>query len=181
MKTKPAAQQTIASGHRPNARASSAPVRLRIPQASAAPSTPVAPHAAICQGVHGPWPKKKFELSAGQGPDGEPRRSAERVAGDEHDVRGRLDVGDRGERDPAQRGECRQRSHQGDDPGVGPLSLIPGKAGGQGERQQTEGAELPAHAMTSRAADRWAMSAAPSAGVSAPPAPPRMRAVSVAK
>ena len=46
----------MASGQRPIER----PVR----RASSAPITPVAPQAAICQGVHGPWPKKKFEASA---------------------------------------------------------------------------------------------------------------------
>ncbi len=48
----------------------------------------------------------------------------------------------------------------------------------QGEAEQPERRELPAHAGTS---GRSAMSATPSSGRSAPPAPPRIRAVSVAK
>ena len=41
-------------------------------RASPAPSTPVAPHAAICHGVHGPWPKKKLDASPAIAPTANP-------------------------------------------------------------------------------------------------------------
>ena len=63
----------------------------------------------------------------------------------------------------------------------GRVALIPGEARGEGEHRAAEGADLPAHTSPPVAADRRATSARPLAGVSAPPAPPRIRAVSVAK
>ena len=33
---------------------------------------PVTPQAAICHGVHGPWPKKKFEVSPAIAPTANP-------------------------------------------------------------------------------------------------------------
>src|ERR1019366_8700229 len=40
--------------------------------ASPAPSSPVAAQPAICQGVHGPCPKKKFEVRAASAPTAKP-------------------------------------------------------------------------------------------------------------
>ena len=60
---------------------------------------------------------KTFETSAVIAPTAKPGHRAERVAGEQHDVGGRLDVRDRREREPAdhrQRGERRhQREHAG--------------------------------------------------------------------
>src|ERR1700761_8130109 len=72
VKAKPAAQHTLASGQRPSGRAVGAPVRARTAHARAAPSTPVAPHPAICHGVHGPWPKKKLEARPASAPTAKP-------------------------------------------------------------------------------------------------------------
>ncbi len=72
MKAKPATQQTIASAQRPSGGGSSERARVRIPQANSAPSTPVAAHAAICHGVHGPCPKKKLEVNAARAPTANP-------------------------------------------------------------------------------------------------------------
>ena len=58
-------------------------------------------------------------------------------------------------------------------------ALVPGEASGERDRQDPERAELPGHAVTSGAARRRERSRRP--GASAPPAPPRIRAVSVAK
>ena len=66
--------------------------------------------AAICHGVHGPWPKKKFDASAADGADGEAGRGAEREAGEQDDVGGRLDVGDRREGDAARAPPARPAS-----------------------------------------------------------------------
>ena len=67
VKAKPTTQHTIASGQRPIAGRPRSTHR-----ASPAPITPVAPQAAICHGVHGPWPKKKFEVSAASAPTANP-------------------------------------------------------------------------------------------------------------
>ena len=60
-----------------------------------------------------------------------------------------------------ERGERRQRPHQGHDPRVRALALVPGEAAGQRQRQQCEGAQLPAHAIASgrrpRASERRAL------------------------
>ena len=64
MNPKPTTAHTIASGQR-------AIVPL-VSTASHAPISPVAPHPAICHGVHGPWPKKKFETSPASAPTTNP-------------------------------------------------------------------------------------------------------------
>ena len=63
-KTNPAAPQAIASGMRPSRRPLTTP--------SHAPSRPTEPHAAICHGVHGPWPNTMFEASAPTAPTTKP-------------------------------------------------------------------------------------------------------------
>ena len=55
-----AGRRLIASGTRP--------ARRRVTMANTAPRTPTRPKATICHGVHGPWPKKKFETSAAVAP-----------------------------------------------------------------------------------------------------------------
>ena len=94
--------------------------------------------------------------------DREAGAASERVAGDEHDVGRRLDVRERGERDPPERRERRQRPHQRDDPGIGSDVLVPGEAAGERYRQDRERAELPGHAVTSASA--LATRAIPSSG-----------------
>ena len=94
----------------------------------------------------------------------------------------RLDVRNRRERDPPERRERRQGSDERDDPRVGADALVPGEAARESDRQQRERAQLPTHAITSSAGARSrASAAAPSPGVSTPPQPDRIRAVSVAK
>ena len=39
---------------------------------SPAPNSPQAPQATICHGVHGPWPKNRFETSAATAPTTNP-------------------------------------------------------------------------------------------------------------
>src|SRR5262249_54660981 len=39
------------------------------------PATPTPPHASICQGVHGPCPRKKFDASAASAPTPKPARA----------------------------------------------------------------------------------------------------------
>ena len=53
---------------------------------------PTTPQPAICHGVHGPWPKKTFDASAATAPTTKPGAPPSDVAGDQHDVGGRLDV-----------------------------------------------------------------------------------------
>src|SRR5436190_21208872 len=43
--------------------------------AARAPTTPHPPHANICHGVHGPWPRKKFDASAARAPTPKPARA----------------------------------------------------------------------------------------------------------
>ncbi len=40
--------------------------------ARTAPPTPIAPHAHICHGVHGPWPKNTLLASAATAPTANP-------------------------------------------------------------------------------------------------------------
>ena len=47
-------------------------MRPPVARATSAPATPHPPQAAISQGVHGPWPKKKFEASAATAPTANP-------------------------------------------------------------------------------------------------------------
>src|SRR3954453_7515736 len=63
-KANPATPHAIAIGTRPSRR----PVDL----ANSAPATPTSPHATICHGVHGPWPKKRFDDSAATAPTTNP-------------------------------------------------------------------------------------------------------------
>src|SRR6266545_2044827 len=53
LKAKPRTKQAAANG-----------IRRRRSGAAAEPTTPHAPQPSICQGVHGPWPRKKFDVSA---------------------------------------------------------------------------------------------------------------------
>src|SRR5262245_43283552 len=64
LNAKPRTKQTAANGTRP-----------RMAGASSAPATPHAPQASICHGVHGPWPRKKFEASAATAPVAKPARA----------------------------------------------------------------------------------------------------------
>ena len=59
-----ATAQAAASGIRPSSRPAT--------RASPAPASPTPPHAAICHGVHGPWPKNRFEASAATAPTTNP-------------------------------------------------------------------------------------------------------------
>src|SRR5436190_15601844 len=43
--------------------------------AASAPTTPQPPQASICHGVHGPWPRKKFDASAARAPTPKPARA----------------------------------------------------------------------------------------------------------
>ena len=79
MNANPTTQHTIASGQRPiDGWLPGRPHRRRariageVAQARDAPITPVTPQAAICQGVHGPWPKKKFDVSPASAPTAKP-------------------------------------------------------------------------------------------------------------
>src|SRR5919197_3572691 len=48
------------------------PIRRPVTAPSAAPTRPTSPHAPICHGVHGPWPKTRFEASAAIAPTAKP-------------------------------------------------------------------------------------------------------------
>src|SRR5262245_15279860 len=50
-------------------------IRRRISGAASAPTAPQAPQASICQGVQGPWPRKRFETSAAVAPTETPART----------------------------------------------------------------------------------------------------------
>src|SRR3954454_4659492 len=63
-KSRPIAPQNRASGTRATRRPVAAP--------RAAPSRPARPQAAICHGVHGPWPKTTFDASAPVAPTANP-------------------------------------------------------------------------------------------------------------
>src|SRR3954453_2880953 len=64
-KNRPANPHAIASGTRPSS-------RPRDSRASPAPNNPTLPQAAICHGVHGPWPKNRFDTSAASAPTANP-------------------------------------------------------------------------------------------------------------
>ena len=68
---RPAADPRLAAAGRAPHR-SRARIAGEVAQARPAPITPVAPQAAICHGVHGPWPKKKFEVSPASAPTANP-------------------------------------------------------------------------------------------------------------
>ncbi len=103
-------------------------------------------------------------------PDREPGRAAEHVAGDQDDVGRRLHVRQRRERDPAERGQRRQRGDEREHLRGRPRPLVPGEAREQRQAEDREARADPDHRSTSgRAA---ASSAAPDCGSSAPPAPP---------
>src|SRR5262249_22982332 len=106
---------------------------------------------------------------------GEARRRPERVAGEDHDVRSRLDVGEGGERDSAGDRERGQRGDEGDDLRGRPRALIPGEARDQDGAEDQEAGELPAHLSPSAESG-----AAPCSGVTIP-GRSRIRATSVAK
>ena len=131
------------------------------------------PPSAHLPGRPGPLAEEEVRAETGQGPYDESGGATQRVAGDQHDVRGGLDVRQRRERDPPERRESRQRGHQGNDPGVRSLALIPSKSSCHPQRQDRECSHLPAHATTSRARNR----SSASSGVRAP----AILAVSVAK
>src|SRR5512146_2839344 len=62
----------------PSPRAKQKAARASLPRksgAASAPATPQAPHASICQGVHEPWPRKKFETNAATAPTAKPLRA----------------------------------------------------------------------------------------------------------
>src|SRR5919198_6194899 len=61
---KPRTKQTSANGS-----------RRRRNGAASAPTAPQPPHASICHGVQGPWPRTKFEASAAIPPTATPARS----------------------------------------------------------------------------------------------------------
>src|SRR5262245_18560872 len=61
LKAKPSTKHTAANG-----------ARRRMSGASRAPASPQAPQPSICHGVHGPWPRKKFDASAASAPVANP-------------------------------------------------------------------------------------------------------------
>ena len=123
---------------------------------------------------------------------GEARKRAERVADDERDRGDRLDVRQRDERVASERGE---RGEDGDDRdhARGRARCARTRAIRRRARARRSGTRRAAssrdHLNDSRAGSgsrtdrspRGASTSAPCSGSSAPPAPPRMRAVSVAK
>src|SRR6185436_7918531 len=112
----------------------------------------------------------------GQRADREAGSASQRVAGEDDDVGGRLDVGERGESDPAGDRQRRQGGDQGDDLGRRPRALVPGEAGEQDGAEDEEAGQLPAH--RSRLAS--ANAAAPASAVITP-GRSSTRATSVAK
>ena len=80
-------------------------------------------------------PEPEVGDEGGEGADREPGGTAERVAGEDDDVGGRLDVGEGGEGDAAGDRQRRQRRDQGDDLRRRPRALIPGEAGAAGRRR----------------------------------------------
>src|SRR5919199_4060218 len=64
LKAKPRTKQRSANG-----------IRRRTSGAASAPATPQPPQASICQGVQGPWPRKKLETSAASAPTPKPARA----------------------------------------------------------------------------------------------------------
>src|SRR4029079_7642987 len=68
LKPSPRAKQMPASAQRP-----------RSPFGSRPPITPQTPQASICQGVHTPCPRKKFDASAASAPTAKPRRGPRAV------------------------------------------------------------------------------------------------------
>ena len=99
-----------------------------------------------------PLAEEEVRHQPSERPDHEARAGAERVPGHQHDVGRRLDVRQRGERDPPERRERGQRRHQRDDPRVRARALVPAEPGQQGHAQDQERAELPAHAGLGRGA-----------------------------
>ena len=166
MNANPTTAHTIASGQRR--------IRPRVSTASPAPISPVAPHAAICHGVHGPWPKKKFDTSPasapttkpGPAPSAYPDTSTMSVVGltfgsAANAIRPSAANAASVATSATIRASGRVRSYQPNPPS-------------QGQPQDQERAELPAHAGTSLAAGPLAgtsLGAAPLAG-----ARPRARA-----
>ena len=63
-KNAPASPQATARLARPSSRPNA--------RASSAPPTPTPPHAHICHGVHGPWPKNTLLASAATAPTANP-------------------------------------------------------------------------------------------------------------
>src|SRR6201999_1097293 len=123
-----------------------------------------------------PLPEPEVGDQRGERDDREARRRAKRVAGEDDDVGGRLDVGEGGECDPPgdrQRGE---RGDERDDLRGRPRALVPGEAAEQDAGEDQEADQLPAHA----APPRSARSDAPCSGVTMP-GTSRTRATSVAK
>ena len=167
-KPSPAIPQAAASGTRPRSRpktrARPAPNR---PDAAPGDHLPRRPRALAEEQVAG---------QRGDGADHEPGRAAERVAGDQHDVGRRLDVGQRGEGDPAERGHRRQRRDERDHARA---------SGGCARTRRSRPRSRRRGGASSRRSSscRHPLGAprAPCSGVSAPPAPPSTRATWVAK
>ena len=130
---------------------------------------------------HGPGPLREEDVRHDRrhGADGEARQGAERVAGEQDDVGGRLDVRHGGEHEPPHHRERGQRRHQRQHSRRRPVALVPGEAGGHGEREQRERRRLPGHASTSSIERALVTAAAPASGVRA--APSVIRATSVEK
>ena len=185
-KARPAIPQAAANGTRPRSwlmRASPAPNRPTPPQADHLPRRP---RALAEEQVGG---------QRGDGADHEPGRAAERVARDQHDVGRRLDVGQRRERDPPERGHRRQRGHERDHARRRVGALVPDEAHDEHGAEDERGGGDPAHGASSpRAAGGpalrrvlpatcglWPNRRRALLGVSAPPAPPSTRATWVAK
>jgi hypothetical protein len=84
-----------------------------------------------------------LETSAVEGADREAGGAAERVAGEDDDVGGRLDVGEGGEGDPAGDRQARQGRDQGDHLRRRARALVPGEAAEDDGGDDQEAGELP--------------------------------------
>ena len=117
-----------------------------------------------------------FDTIAVTAPTREARQGAQRVAGEQHDVGGRLDVRDRGEGQPPDHRERRQRRHQREHARRRAVALVPGEADRHCEREKRNDA-------TARSCDDLASAhlGAAACRVASPPAPSRIRATSVEK
>ena len=95
----------------------------------------------------GPRPLAEPEVGdqRGQRADREAGGAAQRVAGEDDDVGGRLDVGEGGEGDAAGDRQRRQGGDQGDDLRGRARALVPGEAGEQDGGEDQEAGQLPAH------------------------------------
>ena len=133
----PARPQTAASVKRPTL--PPAQGQRRAEQIRTFPSPPSATAST------GPGRTRSWRPARRGAPTAKPGARPERVAGEDDDVGGRLDVGERGEGDPAGDRQRRQRRDQRHDLRRRPRALVPGEAGEQHGAEDQEAGQLPAH------------------------------------